>query len=216
MKKPFPLDPRQICVNKLSCTRGERPVFNDISFAASAGTATLLRGPNGAGKSSLLMCLAGLLDYAGEISVQGRDDEQYENADIHFVSHLSALKPNLTVSENLTFWAHLNQGDPQNIPAALIAARLGHAANLATSDLSAGQIHRLSLLRLLVAQRPIWLLDEPTSALDSQGEKWIGARIDAHLALGGIAIIATHLDIPLEAKPATIAISKTGETEVSL
>lgn len=195
-----------IRVEALSCTRGEQSVFKDISFEASPGEAVLLRGPNGAGKSSLLMCLAGLLQFEGNINVMGRDSELHENADIHFVSHLPALKPSLSVTQNLTFWARLNGGDPSAIPQALVSAKLDHAADLDAGTLSAGQSRRLSLLRLLVAQRPIWLLDEPTSALDSQGEEWVGSLIDAHLKQDGIAIVATHLDIPLKTTPRIVPI----------
>lgn len=187
-----------IQVEALGCTRGEQSIFSDVSFQTSAGEAVLLRGPNGTGKSSLLMCLAGLLQFDGNINIMGRDSELHENADIHFVSHLPALKSNLSVTQNLKFWARLNGGDPFAIPEALVSAKLDHAADLDAGTLSAGQVRRLSLLRLLVAQRPIWLLDEPTSALDSQGEEWVGSLIDAHLKRNGIAIVATHLDIPLK------------------
>lgn len=189
--------------------RGDRPVLEHISLDVQPGQALLLRGPNGAGKSTLLMCLAGLLHFEGEISREGGAFEPSDLSDTHFVSHLPALKPSLTVTENLAFWARLNGGDTEKIPAALISARLDHAASLDAGNLSAGQTRRLSLLRLLVAQRPVWLLDEPTSALDSQGEKWIGELIDAHLAQNGIAIIATHLDLPLATPARTMHIGAT-------
>jgi len=199
---------REIGVKNLSCTRGERTILSGMSFEANPGEAVVLRGPNGAGKSTLLMCLAGLLPFEGHISVTGRSEDAHAGEDMHFISHLAALKPSLSVAANLAFWANLNGGDAGKIPTALVSARLEHATDLDAGDLSAGQTRRLSLCRLLVTPRPIWLLDEPTAALDAQGEKWIRGLIDTHLAQNGIAIIATHLDLLLAQKPSVIRIGK--------
>lgn len=191
------LPDRRLHIADLACARGERDVLASISFDLASGHALLLRGANGAGKSTLLMCLAGLLPFDGRIAIDGRGENDRPGADIHFVSHLPALKPGLSVRANLAFWTELNAGDPGLVPKALDEARLAHAAEFEAAILSAGQTRRLSLCRLLTAPRSIWLLDEPTAALDRDGTAWIGRLIDAHLEAGGLAVIATHDDLPL-------------------
>jgi heme exporter protein A len=215
MNRSYSPDDLALSVSNLRCSRADIQIIENLSFEAQPGQVVLLRGANGAGKSTVLMCLANLLYYEGNIEIRGGKEDISPNEMLHFISHLPALKPNLTITDNLEFWAELNDGDKEKIPAALISARLDHAAKLDASNLSAGQTRRLSLLRLLVAHRPIWLLDEPTSALDSQGEKWICDQIDDHIAQNGIAIIATHLDLPLNAIPKTIHIGAPNHSEVA-
>lgn len=198
MIEPPQLPARHLIARDFGCIRGDSEVFSDRNLNLEPGEGLLLTGPNGSGKSSLLMCLAGLLPFEGQIDWPGRDTETRPGADIHFLSHLPACKPGLTLRQNLTFWADLNGGDRSKIAPSLTEARLDHAIDLEAGLLSAGQTRRLALCRLLVATRPIWLLDEPTSALDTQGEAWVGNCIDSHLAAGGIAIVATHL--PLKSK----------------
>jgi len=193
---------RQLEVTGLTCVRAEREVFSDVTFSVKSGEAILLRGPNGAGKTSLLMCLASYLPIAsGTLTWNGRDPEQRPGEDMHYVGHQSAIKPSLSVAENLAFWANINGGHPDLVPDVLLAARLDHAANLEAMLLSAGQLRRLALARLLVSPRPIWLLDEPTSALDAQGAAWVEQMIDKHLQNGGFVIAATHLDLALQNSP---------------
>lgn len=197
---------RRLSVENLWCTRGERTVLAEVAVEAHSGEALLLRGENGAGKSSLLMCLAGLIPFEGKLEWHGVDREIGAQEEMHFISHLPAIKPDLLVEENLDFWARLNAGDPDKIPAALIAARLDHTARLPAGVLSAGQTRRLSLIRLLLAPRPIWLLDEPTSALDKQGAAWVKHLVDSHIMQGGMAIVATHLDLDLDGPTRTYAV----------
>ena len=195
----FPV--RRLTVEKLACTRGAREIFAGLELRLGPGEALLLVGPNGAGKSTLLMCLAGLLAHDGHVVWHGRSDEDRPGTDLHFLSHLPAIKPNLSLRHNLEFWADLNGGSRAAIDSVLAEARLDHAADLHAALLSAGQTRRLALCRLLIAPRPVWLLDEPTSALDSQGDKWVAGLIDRHLGAGGLAVIASHLPLKLAAKP---------------
>lgn len=195
------LPARHLDVTNLSCTRNEHQIFADRSFALAPGEALLLTGPNGAGKTSLLLCLAGFLSVPqNSINWKGRDPEQHPGEDIHFIGHQSAVKPGLTVAENLAFWATLNDGNADKVLPSLENAGLGHTTDLDASLLSAGQIRRLALARLLVSPRPIWLLDEPTSALDKDGDKWVASLIDSHLDNGGLVIAATHLELSLKNK----------------
>ncbi|HEY8595896.1 MAG TPA: heme ABC exporter ATP-binding protein CcmA [Devosiaceae bacterium] len=193
-----PLAPRRLVVADLACRRGEREIFTGLSFTANPGEIVLLRGPNGAGKSTLLLALCGFLTpAAGRIDWQGGDPERDFGEDLHFIGHLSAIKPSLTLAENLEFWADMLGGMRERVASALDLAGLGGLADYPASVLSAGQSRRLALARLLVAPRPVWLLDEPTAALDSAGDRWVASLIDEHVANGGIAIAATHLDLAL-------------------
>jgi len=185
-----------IKVRDLSCERGGFVIFDHISFDALPGEVILLRGPNGAGKSTCLSALYGALPPSeGLISIELGDEERSARELIHVIGHVPGVKTTLTVRENLQFWADL-YGANADIDKAIDAAGLQPIADSDASILSAGQTRRLALARLLVADRPIWLLDEPTSALDKQGEAWVGTLIAEHAAKGGITIAATHLDIP--------------------
>lgn len=207
--KPDHFPVRRLTVDQLACVRGERLLFSGLDLRLGPGQALLLTGPNGVGKSSLLMCLAGLLDHEGKVVWHGRSDDDPPGSDLHFLSHLPAVKPVLSLRDNLMFWADLYGGDRKGIEPALVAARLDHAADLPASLLSAGQVRRLALCRLLVASRPIWLLDEPSAALDAEGDIWVGGLIDRHLKRGGLAVIATHLPLRLKAETRTLALAFT-------
>lgn len=196
MKSLAPIPARNLVVSSLYCSRGGNEILVDLSFSVTAKSILLLRGPNGAGKSTLLMCLAGILrPDEGTIDWQGRDKEQQPGADMHFIGHRQAVKPGLTVKENLQFWADMHGAEQTNIDHALQSAGLAHAADFDSAFLSAGQTRRLSLARLIAIPRPIWLLDEPTSALDASGDKWVADLMTQHVKNGGLIIAATHLDI---------------------
>lgn len=193
----------------LSCTRGGRLVFRDVSLAVHAGEALSLRGPNGSGKSSLLRMLAGLLPpTAGSIRWDGRDiaeDREGHRGRVGYLGMLDALKPNLSVAENLAFHAALHGGEPARAAAALDSVGLARLATTPARRLSQGQRRRAAIARLLVQDSPLWLLDEPTLALDQDGLARLGDALRSHLADGGIAIIATHVELPA-VTPATLAL----------
>lgn len=179
--------------NGLRCVRGGREVFSGLDVAAESGRAVAITGPNGAGKTSLLRLLAGLLAMeGGSISLDGGDPELTLPEQAHYLGHRDALKPALTVRENLSFWRDFLGGGKSGESDALAAVGLGHAAHLPAAYLSAGQRRRLSIARLLAVKRPVWLLDEPTSALDVSGQAAFAAIMTGHLAGGGIILAATH------------------------
>jgi heme exporter protein A len=187
--------------HRLSCVRGGREVFRDLDFAVAGGEALLLTGRNGAGKTTLLRLIAGLLTAAaGQIDLDGGDPELSLAEQAHYLGHRDALKPSLTVAENLDFWAaYLGNGDGATFRAgALAAVGLADLAHLPAGYLSAGQRRRLSIARLLAAPRPIWLLDEPTAALDVAAQARLSDLMRAHLAGGGAIIAATHGPLGLE------------------
>jgi len=190
--------PTRLLASGLACTRGGRGVFSALSFAVTAGEALLVSGPNGAGKSSLLRAVAGLVRLtAGELSFEGGDGEATIGEQAHYLGHQDALKPSLTVAENLDFWArYLDGGAPTT--AALDAVGLGGIAHLPAAYLSAGQRRRLSIARLVAIERPLWLLDEPTSALDAAAQGVLAGLMRDHLGAGGMILAATHGPIGLD------------------
>ncbi|HRO10973.1 heme ABC exporter ATP-binding protein CcmA [Amaricoccus sp.] len=187
-----------LTVTDLSCTRGGRLILRGLSFALGSGETLILRGPNGSGKSTLLRALAGLLPASGRMEIDGRAVGGEGRADaVAYAGHLDAIKPQLTVAENLRFWARLFGGDPG---AALAAFDLGPLAERPAHLCSAGQKRRICLARLLVAPRRLWLLDEPTVALDADATGRLLRVLREHAAGGGLAIVATH--VPLDLAPA--------------
>ncbi len=177
----------RITADRIACDRGGRRVFSDVSFTAFDGDFVALRGPNGTGKSTLLRILAGL----GEIS----EGKLAINGTLHYVGHLDAIKPALTLRENLAFWqAFWNEGD---IDLALKAFGLESLAEDPASYLSQGQKRRLALSRLALARRDIWLLDEPNAGLDAASQAKLEHLVETHLASGGMVIAALHASIGL-------------------
>jgi len=181
-----------LTLRNLTVARGGIAVLEGVSLSLAAGEALVLRGPNGLGKTTLLRTIAGLQPaMAGEVEA---DPES-----LAYASHADGLKPTLTVLENLRFWASVfGQGDAQ-ITAALSAMDLEKLTDRPAQNLSAGQKRRLGLARLLVTGRAVWLLDEPTVSLDAASVGLFAAMVKRHLASGGAAVLATHIDLGLEA-----------------
>lgn len=182
----------------LTSIRGGRSLFAALSFAVGAGEALLLLGPNGSGKTTLIRTVAGLLGpAAGTIRVEGGDAERGVGEQCHYVGHLNALKSSLTVEENATFWCRFLGGRREGLDAALAAFGLAALRDIPAAYLSAGQKRRLGLARLLLAERPIWLLDEPTVSLDTAAQVALASAVEGHLAKGGLVIAATHVPLGL-------------------
>jgi heme exporter protein A len=193
----------QLIAENLVLERGGRPVISGLSLRVDAGSAIVLTGANGSGKSTLLRALAGYLKpAAGTIAVAGAGADVEPGEICHFVGHLDGIKTHLTAAENLAFWAvYLGGGDDvaSRVEGALAKFSLDALADIPAGYLSAGQKRRLGLARLVVAPRPIWLLDEPTVSLDAASVEVLVAAINEHLRSGGLAVIATHIPMGLEA-----------------
>jgi heme exporter protein A len=184
----------------LTCVRGGREVFAGLRFSVTAGEALLVTGRNGSGKSSLLRVIAGLVRAAaGRLTLTGGDAERTISEQAHYLGHQDALKPSLSVSENLGFWTRYLGGRTGD--AALAAVGLEMLADLPAAYLSAGQRRRLSIARLLAVQRPIWLLDEPASTLDREAQETLAGLMQRHLSGGGLIVAATHGEIGLDRAP---------------
>lgn len=183
--------PPLLSVESLALSRGGRRLFADLSFVLRPGELLLLRGPNGAGKSSLLLALAGVLrPEAGRIAWAGEEPPR-----LHVVGHQAGVKPRLTLAETVRFWRTVNGPGAVSPEAALEAVGLGGLGGLDAGYLSAGQTKRLALARLLVTDRPVWLLDEPTASLDAAGDALVARLVNERLRSGGAVIAATHDDI---------------------
>lgn len=194
----------ELKASEISVTRGGRLSLTSPAFTLAGGEAARLTGPNGSGKSTLLRALAGLLPLrSGDASFQGvklADDRETFSQFIAYAGHKDAVKPALTLRENLTHWAAIYGGNG-DIDAALATFSLGHIADSPAAFCSAGQQRRLGLARLLVLKRPIWLLDEPTVSLDAASVEVFAGLVAQHCAEGGLAIAATHIEIGLPEGP---------------
>ena len=186
----------ELTVSDLAVGRGGVPVLAGLSFVLRPGAALVLRGPNGAGKTTLLRTVAGLQEpMAG--TVRGAEDR------VAYAAHADGLKAALSVAENLAFWASVFGGGA--IDAALAAYDLAHLRHRRAGALSAGQKRRLGLARMSVTGRAIWVLDEPTVSLDAASVTLFADAVRAHLGAGGMALIATHIDLGLDADVLDVA-----------
>lgn len=178
-----------LTVQDLAVARGGMRAVEGVTFSLAAGQALILRGPNGIGKTTLLRTIAGL-----QPPVQGRivmpDDA------VAYAAHADGLKTALTVTENLRFWAEIFGGG--GLDAAMTAMDLRGLADRPAAALSAGQKRRLGLARLLVTGRKLWILDEPTVSLDTASVARFATAVRDHLATGGAALMATHIDLGLD------------------
>ena len=196
----------ELSLDNIALERGERRIARGINARVKSGEALLLQGPNGSGKSTLLRVLAGLLPAAeGAVTWNGADvarDREAHRARLCYLGHQDAMKASLTALENLRFWARFNGGDAED---ALKAFGLARLADRPARMLSAGQKRRLALSRLALSRVPLWLLDEPVTALDAEAREAFVALLKRHLSVGGLAIIATHEPLAIEARVLQLA-----------
>lgn len=195
-----------LSLNALTCVRGGLVVLSDVTFDVHPGEAVVLKGPNGSGKTTLLRTIAGLQPKAAG-KIEGDPEDRA------YAAHADGIKGQLTVAENLTFWAGLFA--QTDITPALTAFDLTPLQNRAAQSLSAGQKRRLGLARMPVTARKLWLLDEPTVSLDTRAVDLFAACMRRHLANNGAAIIATHIDLGLDARAIDVAAFKPSKAETS-
>jgi len=195
-------DVMKLSVENLNLTRAGQTIVSDISFELSAGDALIVTGENGSGKSTTLRAVAGLLPLnLGSVKLFDETGKQFEG-DVkeycHYLGHQNGMKPSLTVRENLDFWQKFCGEPDLTIEEALDEVDLVHTIDLPFSYLSAGMKRRVSIARLLVSDRPIWIVDEPTAGLDAHSVKMFTGLCKAFCEGGGILIAATHLPLGIE------------------
>lgn len=191
----------RLAFDRVACLRGDRLLFEGLSFALEAGGAALLTGPNGAGKSSLMRIAAGLLPAsAGTVEREGG---------IAFTGETTALDPRLPLAQALGFWAKLDGATPADVVAALDRMAIANLAQVPVRMFSTGQRKRAALARVIAGRAAIWLLDEPGNGLDTASLDRLADAMAAHREAGGIVIVATHqplalpgaVEIPLGGRP---------------
>lgn len=190
-------------VKKLQCIRGDRELFTNLSFSIEASQLMMLEGRNGSGKTTLLRALCGLyMADQGEILWDNKSikkqDEAYRR-ELLYLGHLNAIKPDLSVLENLrinSLLAGENATDDE-LMGALDTIGLYAFEDFPSSQLSQGQKRRVALARLLVSKAKLWILDEPFVALDVAAVELLQSIIAKHVDNGGMVILTTHQEVPL-------------------
>jgi len=192
MAHPRSLTGFGLSLTDIALSRGGNTLMAGLTLTVAPGELLWVGGDNGIGKSSLLRVICGLSrpDH-GQIAwtCDGASCPAHEM--IAYQGHLDAFKPNLTAREALAFWADVMDKDDMS-STLLDTVGLGARAGVSCRNLSAGQKRRLSLARLILSAKPLWIMDEPTAAMDTDGVTLIHGLIGAHIARGGSAVIASH------------------------
>lgn len=178
------MTPGRLAFDSVACLRGDRLLFEGMSFALGAGEAALVTGPNGSGKSSLLRLAAGLLRPAAGAILR--------DAPVAWLGEQAALDGHQPLTRALAYWARIDRADDAAIGTALDAMGIGPLAHVPVRMLSTGQRRRAGIARILVSGAPIWLLDEPGNGLDTATLDLLAVAIARHRAGGGIVVAATH------------------------
>lgn len=189
----------RLSVSGLALSRGDTLLAHDLALELGPGEAVLLTGRNGSGKTSLLRALAGFITPdAGEIMINGHRPAIAAADSIAWLGHTDGLKPGESIRQALRFWADLHGAPRSAILPALRALEMDHLIDRPAARLSRGQQRRFALARVVLANRPLWLLDEPAGPLDGEGRVCLAALVASHQARGGMVIAATHqpLDWP--------------------
>lgn len=183
-------------INNLSYERGGRLLFRDLGFSLSQGEILQITGSNGSGKTTLLRTMCGLLPVQdGEIHWCGENAQNNQNnfrQNVHYLAHNNGLKPDLSVQENLEYYAAVIGIGTEKIATALECLNLDKYKDVLARQLSAGQQRRLAIARLCINPAAIWILDEPFVALDQASQDLFSDLMQEHVNQGGAIIFTSH------------------------
>lgn len=176
---------------------GQFPALAGVDLAVQRGEIVLLQGPNGAGKTSLLRVCAGLMPIErGTGQVLGIDlatNREAIRSRVGLLGHTNGLYMDLTVMQNLQFWASTVAATASEVSIAMATMRIdGRLAGVKASQLSAGQRRRCALASLIVRRAEIWLLDEPHAGLDAAGRDELDALLRSAVGSGATVVLASH------------------------
>ena len=184
-------------LNGVVAVLGGFPALAGVDLSVERGEVLLLQGPNGAGKTSLLRVCAGLLPVErGTGRVLGMDitsDRERVRSRVGLLGHANGLYLDLTVAQNVRFWASMVGAGDDEVSAAMARMRLdGRLAGVKAERLSAGQCPRTALASLIVRRAELWLLDEPHAGLDTAGRDEIDSVLRDAVAAGATVIVSSH------------------------
>lgn len=198
--KPSDNNLRELRIDNVCCWKGEKCLFQQVSFTLKSGEITQLEGENGVGKTSLMRIIAGLsrpevgdVRWCGQ-SIYSSPDSYHAN--LLYIGHKPGLKDVLTAAENLSFYQEtIGEHNPQAVYDALSKIGLQSRENIPVRQLSAGQQRRVALARLHLSKAKVWLLDEPFTAIDKKGVEDLVALFKAHCNQGGIILFTSHQSV---------------------
>lgn len=200
--------------HELTVSRSEQVLLEDAELHLAPSTITYLYGENGAGKTSLMRCLAGLLSADhGEVYWNHKSINHPESGyfdDLIFLAHSLSMKHELTIAENLSFYANLRlkgaiSSKILSAKIAQVLAELGISGleERLFSELSAGQQHKVALARLVLEPAKIWILDEPFVNLDHKTRGWLAQKALEFKQQGGVVLFTSHHhidELPIDQK----------------
>lgn len=188
-----------LSVNNLSAFRNEKLILQNIHFSLAKGESLIIQGPNGVGKSTLLRLLAGFKKPdIGSISWNQKNifaDYPAYVQNIAWLGHADALKPSLTIKENLLLYTQFYK---TNLTTILKKLNLLQLMDMPVRLLSAGQKRRTALARILLKPAHLWFLDEPTVGLDQETITILADIFTSFQKQGGIILTSTHIALPLK------------------
>ena len=184
-------------LNDVVAVLGQFPALAGANLQVSRGEIVLLQGPNGAGKTSILRVCAGLLPIErGSGRVLGIDlvaQRDEVRSRVGLLGHSNGLYLDLTVEQNIRFWASMVNATEEEIVRAMSLMRIdGRLSSVKTARLSAGQRRRCALASLIVRRAEIWLLDEPHAGLDAQGRDELDSVLRQAVSAGATSVLASH------------------------
>ncbi len=192
-----------LLINNLSFFRDSNLIFENINISIGNGQITQIRGKNGSGKTTFLKVILNILiSNTGEVFWEGKNINKnifnFYNQ-ITFISDHSTSSRKLTVIDNINFWKGLSSSkiSDEDILLLLETFNLKKYIKTEIMYLSAGEIKKLELLRLILEKRKLWILDEPYNHLDDLSIEILNQTFVDHTNNNGIVLFASHYSPPI-------------------